>query len=193
MVIESKSLIMSLLDNFFIPISVYDAAGCLIYSNRAFDRLFGSPPPVMNLIFNCTTNQDSAPILSQMPVSPGQEHLDAPIPVKYFKVSQENFVGFIVFCYDMNSIRPVDESSKNPYWQRVGGKLSKRQARILDLIYSGLTVKEISENLSISVNTVKTHIKNIYRKFGVQSRLQLMHQLFSTTPEDNRHKVGFEE
>jgi len=56
--------------------------------------------------------------------------------------------------------------------------LTKRESDIIFFLYRGFTVKEVSENLSISVNTVKTHLKKIYRKFSVQNRMQLINRLF---------------
>ena len=48
--------------------------------------------------------------------------------------------------------------------------LSKREMEILILIADGLRNKEIAEQLMISLNTVLYHIKNIYRKLGVNKR-----------------------
>ena len=39
---------------------------------------------------------------------------------------------------------------------------------------SGRSNKEIADSLFISVNTVKTHIKNIYEKVGIKSRYELL-------------------
>jgi len=51
-------------------------------------------------------------------------------------------------------------------------KLSKREAEILALLSKGFLYKEISDNLSISVTTVRTHLKHIYEKLHVQSRTE---------------------
>ena len=48
--------------------------------------------------------------------------------------------------------------------------LSERELEILTLIAAGLKNKEIAEQLIISLNTVLYHIKNIYRKLGVNKR-----------------------
>ena len=50
--------------------------------------------------------------------------------------------------------------------------LTKRELEVLQKIVSGLIDKEIAENLHISEHTVRSHIKNIYRKMGVSSRAQ---------------------
>lgn len=48
--------------------------------------------------------------------------------------------------------------------------LSEREREVLNLLSQGLTNKEIGEKLVISPNTVKRHIKAIYRKLGVHTR-----------------------
>jgi len=49
--------------------------------------------------------------------------------------------------------------------------LSERELRVLRLIVAGLSNQEIASELVVSVNTVKTHIKRIYDKLGVHSRV----------------------
>lgn len=53
-------------------------------------------------------------------------------------------------------------------------ELSEREADILTLLIEGKANKEIEKELFISVNTVRNHIHNIYRKLGINSRGQLM-------------------
>lgn len=50
--------------------------------------------------------------------------------------------------------------------------LSEREFEVLQLIAAGLTNQEILEKLVIARGTLKTHIRNIYRKLAVNSRLQ---------------------
>jgi len=52
--------------------------------------------------------------------------------------------------------------------------LSPREREILLLIADGLTDREIAEELFISVNTAKTHLKNILTKLHVKSRVQIV-------------------
>jgi len=47
---------------------------------------------------------------------------------------------------------------------------SKRELDVLRLLAAGLDAPEIAEELVISANTVRTHIKNLYRKLNAHSR-----------------------
>ncbi len=50
------------------------------------------------------------------------------------------------------------------------GPLSERELEVLRYLPTVLTAAEIAENLGISVNTVKAHMRSIYRKLGVGRR-----------------------
>jgi len=50
--------------------------------------------------------------------------------------------------------------------------LSERVLEVLQLIAEGLSRQEIAEKLIVSLNTIKTHTRNIYGKLGVNNRMQ---------------------
>lgn len=50
--------------------------------------------------------------------------------------------------------------------------LSSREVEILSLIAEGKSNKEVAVALSISINTVKVHLSNIYQKISVSSRTE---------------------
>lgn len=54
------------------------------------------------------------------------------------------------------------------------GKLTQRESQIVDLLLKGWTYKMIANELFLSQNTIKSHIRNIYSKFQVQSKSELM-------------------
>lgn len=54
------------------------------------------------------------------------------------------------------------------------GLLSQRELEIVDLVARGLTNKEISARVGVSVNTVKYHLSRIYEKMQVTSRAELL-------------------
>ncbi|HQV62279.1 MAG TPA: response regulator transcription factor [Chitinophagaceae bacterium] len=48
--------------------------------------------------------------------------------------------------------------------------LSDREFEVVQLIYEGITNNQIAERIFVSVNTVKTHLKNIYLKLDANTR-----------------------
>ena len=50
--------------------------------------------------------------------------------------------------------------------------LTPREVDVLSLIAHGCTYAQVGERLGVSVHTVTTHIKNLYRKLDVHSGAQ---------------------
>lgn len=66
------------------------------------------------------------------------------------------------------------EQDKTIYNLMTSRGLTEREKGITALLLKGLTYKMIAEELHLSENTVKTHIKNIYSKCEVQNKSQLI-------------------
>ena len=60
-----------------------------------------------------------------------------------------------------------------PAGRRAAGMLTAREAEILERLQDGMTNAEISRDLSIGIETVRTHARSVYRKLGVSSRREL--------------------
>jgi DNA-binding NarL/FixJ family response regulator len=99
--------------------------------------------------------------------------------------------GYILKSIDISELVDVirafahNEQPMSPYlmdlaieWENTSGSqnteklLTKREKQILECLARGQGSKEISDSLYISIDTVKTHIKNIFRKLDVKSRLE---------------------
>lgn len=106
------------------------------------------------------------------------------------RLAQENFILY-PFVADFDLLQPVFEhltyvpktqmpQSTLLFLKKVmqkGGStsdciLTNREIELLKLVSDGYSNAEIEENLVITKNTVRTHLKNIYRKLGVQNRMQ---------------------
>jgi two-component system, NarL family, nitrate/nitrite response regulator NarL len=64
----------------------------------------------------------------------------------------------------------------------VGAALTSRESEIVSAIREGNSNKEIASRLSISEETVKRHLSNIYAKLGISSRLELATRVMRHDP-----------
>ena len=65
---------------------------------------------------------------------------------------------------------PMREGDEFGRWPGAEHGLSAREAEVLALLCQGLDNQEITERAFIGMNTVKTHIRTLYRKIGVDNR-----------------------
>ena len=63
-----------------------------------------------------------------------------------------------------------EESSSGEHMRPVGGPLTARQWQVLDLLCEGRTTEEIAAALTVSSETVRSHVKGIFRRLNVRSR-----------------------
>ena len=50
--------------------------------------------------------------------------------------------------------------------------ISPREKQVLKLLAEGKSNKQIADEIFLSIETVKTHIKNIFQKLEVKSRMK---------------------
>lgn len=63
--------------------------------------------------------------------------------------------------------------------------LTEREIEVVDLVVRGATNRQIAEDLVITENTVKVHLRNIFRKLEVRNRQQLSTKAFQSGLVDN--------
>jgi DNA-binding NarL/FixJ family response regulator len=66
--------------------------------------------------------------------------------------------------------------------------LSPREEAVLDCLAKGLTYKQIADQLSISIDTIRTYIRRIYEKLHVQSRTEAVAKYISDPDYQTRSK-----
>lgn len=79
----------------------------------------------------------------------------------------------------MKIARKVVQSFARPSRVIPRGELTKREQQILELLVEGATGRTIATQLSISIETVRQHIKNIYEKLHVHSRAEAVAKALS--------------
>jgi LuxR family transcriptional regulator, maltose regulon positive regulatory protein len=97
--------------------------------------------------------------------------LNTPLPVKeiILELLKENPT-----VYNESLSRTIHNQLSLETGARAVGQsnLTKRELEILRRLSTNLPINEISKSLHISLNTIKTHLKSIYRKLAVQTRYE---------------------
>lgn len=76
---------------------------------------------------------------------------------------------------NIHYLKNSENNANNPFIQFISDyNLTKREWEITEKICKGMTNKEISETLFISLQTVKDHCYRIYKKTGVRNRVELV-------------------
>ena len=121
-----------------------------------------------------------------------------PLKSLLLQLQQETAPSFftqqLIDSYDYYSIQPdvsgttyTQETNAQPSPAVLVSNLTTRENEILELLVQGLANKGIAESLFVSVDTVKTHLRNIYHKMGVKSRLQAVAKATATEAEPKSH------
>jgi DNA-binding CsgD family transcriptional regulator len=72
----------------------------------------------------------------------------------------------------LSAIRERWERRRRP------ASLTDREVEVMQLLRQGLTNREIADRLVISTHTVRTHLENIFEKFGVHTRTAALSRAF---------------
>jgi DNA-binding NarL/FixJ family response regulator len=62
--------------------------------------------------------------------------------------------------------------------RRRGGPLTAREREIADLVAAGHSNREIAEQLVLSTRTIEAHLRNIYGKLGLRTRVELTRHVY---------------
>lgn len=86
-------------------------------------------------------------------------------------------IEIALFKYDCE--KSLDSFSKDYVERRFNLRLTPREYDVLNGLYKGFSYKEVAEDLSISVNTIKVYQKRLYQFFDVGTKQALLKKLVS--------------
>lgn len=94
-------------------------------------------------------------------------------------VTGEELVKLIERVHAGERVAPEEEGEEGidgvfGTWPGEANGLSPREAEVLALICQGLSNEEIADRAYLSINTVKTYVRTLYRKIGVESRTRAL-------------------
>ena len=109
----------------------------------------------------------------------GEGFLDLEYKLKNAKNKFEKFIGSTKTIFlDEKPLYAITVMQKTDNFNQDDGdrskSLSPREREIINIYCQGKNVKEVAEILYISQNTVKVHLKNIYKKLGVSNGRELI-------------------
>lgn len=150
--------LQSLLADYFPPVEICHFPSFELFSNAsgdAFDYFFTDPETfVLNADFFLPRRNKTGLLIdsadTETPLATNQISVKAP---------QETILDQLQHLFASDNA-PIQETNK---------ELTSREIDVLQLIVKGITNKEIADKLSISLNTVLSHRKNITSKLGIKT------------------------
>jgi DNA-binding CsgD family transcriptional regulator len=98
-------------------------------------------------------------------------------------------IGSAIRCFVNSEISTCTDLVRRPdmgYQHLQFPDLTPAQRRVYDGFVEGLSEKQVAMRLNISINTVHTHAKAIYRTFAISSRAELIRRWASLQPQNQR-------
>ena len=171
-----------LVDSLVVPASLHDVEGRFVHMNAAAERALGSsnarmlgrhftepvPPEAREKVaaqFRRAMERGEPTDFETVFVdTSGQlrgvraQHL----PLRY----GGEIVGVLILAFD------VRQPPSEPIGLEPQPHLTPRQREILDLIASGLSTSEIARELALSTETVRNHLRGVFRELHAHTRLE---------------------
>ena len=167
----------------------FEVSGIAYDSAEAKDQLLNNTPDAAILDINLESEEDGIDIATHI-------NLHSQIPFLFLtsysdretlqRAKAVNPSGYIVKPFNEKTLlasleiaisnHASDSNQKAPLLsvdkinRHLLSQLSDREFEVVQLIYEGVTNNQIAEKIFVSVNTVKTHLKNIYLKLDANTR-----------------------
>lgn len=167
----------------------FEVSGIAYDSNEANEQLRNNTPDAAILDVNLESEQDGIDIAEQI----NQKYK---LPFLFLtsysdkdtlrRAKKVNPSGYIVKPFNEKTLLASLEIAISNHASAINEKLpvlnfekinkhllsplSDREFEIVQLVYDGITNNQIAEKTFVSVNTIKTHLKNIYLKLDANTR-----------------------
>jgi DNA-binding CsgD family transcriptional regulator len=114
--------------------------------------------------------------------APQSSQLDSSLKLSFFKIKNQVYrLCLIPLASEENQpdrrwllkIKPPSEHAAQINLKMIQAGLTSREVEVACLMLDDMKDQQISDRLFISIHTVRTHIKSIYKKLTVTSRLEL--------------------
>lgn len=177
---ESEQRFKALFEKTYSPVLIHEN-GRILASNKAVTKVFGYAAEeligkqIQSLIYTLTPMPEQAKILGRI-----QAEYREPYQSQCYKLDGTTVDVEIIpqqFLHedrlvDVVILRPLDESLFLPAGNLEEVNFSPQQEAVLRHMTTGLTYKEIAEELQISLPTVHYHKQKIFEKLQVETRVE---------------------
>jgi PAS domain S-box-containing protein len=173
---------LSLVDSLLVPASLHDVNGRFVHMNAAAERASGrSNAELLGHHFTEPLPREEREMVAaqfRRAVEHGEPtdfetvFVDASGHLRGVRAqhlplrSGDAIVGVLILAFDA---RPPPSEPSGPGPQP---GLTPRQREILDLLASGLSTTEIAAKLTLSTETVRNHVRSVFRELHVHTRLE---------------------
>ncbi len=177
-----KDVGLSLVDRLVVPASVHDVEGRFVHVNAAAERASGhSKAELLGGHFTDLLHPEAREaVVAQFrrAVERGEPthfetvFIDAAghlrgVGAQHLPLRDgDTIVGVLILAFDVR--RPPAE----PIRLRPEPRLTFRQREILELIASGLSTADVARELTLSPETVRNHLRSVFRELGVHNRVE---------------------
>ena len=179
----SKVDLDDVIDNAPVAIHIKDPTGRYLYVNKQAEIATGlssknvlghtdldlfAPAVASEFTKNSLrTLEEMSPLLFDEPaVFQGKDRLYS--TVKFPIVYQEEVLGVCGISVDVTEGHPGEAADRqrraDAFFGRLLASLTPQEVRVLDLVATGLSDREIAEKLSLSTDTVRHHVSHLLKK-----------------------------
>jgi PAS domain S-box-containing protein len=176
-----QDLDLALVDSLVVPASLHDTQGTFIHVNEAAERASGRsnrqllgrhftellPPEARKKVaalFRFAVERGEPTDFETVFVD-ASGHLRG-VRAQHLPLrSGDEVVGVLVLAF-------AAPTPPEPIGLEPQPRLTPRQSEILDLIASGLSTSEIAKRLTLSTETVRNHLRSVFRELHVHTRLE---------------------
>lgn len=131
--------------------------------------------PTMQFMM-CTVYEDNDLVFKALKVGATGYILKKTQPEKLIEAIKEIYEGGSPMSAQI--ARKVISSFQKPVVSEATQLLTRREQELLELLAQGFRYKEIADKLFLSIDTIRTHVRNIYRKLEVQSRAEALNKIY---------------
>jgi PAS domain S-box-containing protein len=177
-----KDIGLSLVDSLVVPASLHDVEGRFVHVNAAAERASGhSKAELLGGHFTDLLHPEAREnVVAQFrrAVEHGEPthfetvFIDAAghlrgVGAQHLPLRDgDTIVGVLILAFDVR--RPPSE----PIRLNADPRLTSRQREILELVASGLSTAEVAKELTLSSETVRNHLRSVFRELGVHNRVE---------------------